>query len=96
MRTKVLRKTYAIQAAARAYRRARIALISLGMTLDQHGRFKQLDDSHIKPFMISNSHRELGESRKEASWIWEDLSFVEGAEGDQTEYFEEGALSHIT
>lgn len=95
-KAKVTRKRHAVNCAARTYRRARAALVSLGMTPEQRRLFKQLDDSHLTPFTLSNSHRKLGESRTEVSWIWEDLSFVSHSDNQgMEEYLEEGEFLHI-
>lgn len=88
------RKQRAISAAAVKYRRARTALISLGMP-ETDSTYCVLKPEDIVPFPVTDEMRELGDSRRNTtSWIWEDLSFVKNAnDGKIAAYYENGEYS---
>ncbi|KAI0684999.1 hypothetical protein C8T65DRAFT_712839 [Cerioporus squamosus] len=80
MGNKIRRKNSEVVAAADEYRRARVALVALGM--DEHDPlFRPLLKRDLTKFTMSSGHQVLGESSKKVSWIWEDFSFVD-AQGD--------------
>ena len=86
------RKKRAIEVAAERYRRARGALICLGMSEDDK-TFKELKKEDVKAFVVYTADQQLGDSKKESSWIWEDLSFVKNANNEAlSEYYEDGTL----
>ncbi|KAI0692086.1 hypothetical protein BC835DRAFT_1307278 [Cytidiella melzeri] len=67
----------AVYAAANVYRRARVAMISLGMA-ESDNVYRPLKNAHLKAFVVHEQNRRLGDSRKLAqSWIWGSLSFVD-------------------
>lgn len=80
-----------IDNAADEYRRACCALIRLGMP-ETDSQYRPLKKEDMKPFVIGDAMRQLGDSRKRGpSWIWEDLSFVKSAgSGKISEYYKDG------
>ncbi|KAI0697694.1 hypothetical protein BC835DRAFT_1241906, partial [Cytidiella melzeri] len=59
----------AVYAAANVYRRARVAMISLGMA-ESDNVYWPLKNAHLKAFVVHEQDRHLGDSRKLAqSWI---------------------------
>ncbi|KAI0088586.1 hypothetical protein BDY19DRAFT_891138 [Irpex rosettiformis] len=78
----------ALNSAAKAYRRARNAMVALGMD-EKDPTFQPLKNSHLKSFVIREEDRRWGDSKAtKESWIWESLSFV----GND---FSEGVKDHI-
>lgn len=86
----IIRKNKAVQNAAAEYRRARTALLALGMSAD-HDEFRELKKEDIRAFTVLIEEQVLGDSKKFPSWIWENLEFINArGEGAVKEYFEEG------
>ncbi|OBZ77878.1 hypothetical protein A0H81_01585 [Grifola frondosa] len=73
---KIRRKQQAVGRAADTYRRARRAMIALGLPEDD-GRYRALKTTDVVPFVMYTEEEQLGDSRKVPSWIWGDFSFVE-------------------
>lgn len=86
----IIRKNKAVQAAAASYRRARGALLALGMSTKDE-EFRELRKEDVKAFTVLAEEQLLGDSKKSPSWIWENLEFIDArGEGAVKEYFEEG------
>ncbi|KAI0697385.1 hypothetical protein BC835DRAFT_1227409, partial [Cytidiella melzeri] len=67
----------AVYAAAEVYRRARAALVFLGMS-EADPTYRPLKKSDLKAFVVREEDRAFGDSRNfKQSWIWGDLSFVD-------------------
>ncbi|KAI0345239.1 hypothetical protein BDW22DRAFT_1470267 [Trametopsis cervina] len=67
--------------AANVYRRARAAMLHLGMAADDP-TYRPLKKGHLKSLVIRESDRKYGDSRKpQHSWIWGSFSFIENKEG---------------
>ncbi|KAI0093358.1 hypothetical protein BDY19DRAFT_859710, partial [Irpex rosettiformis] len=78
----------ALNGAAKAYRRARIAMVALGMD-EKDPTFQPLKNCHLKSFVVREEDRRWGDSKaSKESWIWESLNFV----GND---FSEGVKDHI-
>ncbi len=91
MGKKIRRQNDQVVAAADDYRRARLALMALGMNEDDP-LFRPLRKTDVVGFTMSTATQQLGESRKAVSWIWEDFSFADRPDdADHEEFFEEGA-----
>ncbi|RDX45950.1 hypothetical protein OH76DRAFT_1356862, partial [Lentinus brumalis] len=82
MGKKIRRKHDEVVAAADEYRRARVALVALGMD-EQDPFFRPLRKRDLTKFTMSSEHQTLGESSKGVSWIWEDFSFVDAGSQDE-------------
>ncbi len=97
MGKKIRRQHDQVIATADDYRRARLALIALGMTEDDV-RFRPLLKQDVRAFTISSQIQQLGDSRRDVSWIWEDFSFIDSArDGQHRAFYEDGmvpALCH--
>ncbi len=86
----IIRKNKAVQAAAASYRRARSALLALGMS-NEDEEFRELKKEDVKAFTVLAEEQMLGDSKKFPSWIWENLEFIDArGEGTVKQYFEEG------
>ena len=81
--SKIQSKYSHIVTSADFYRRARIALVALGMAEDDV-RFPPLRKSDATKFTITSDASALGQSRKNVSWIWNDFSF----HGDKSEKYQ--------
>ncbi len=81
MGKKIRRKHDQVVAAADEYRRARLAMLSLGM---QEGdpRFPALRKQDLTKFTLSSEHQQLGESRRRVSWIWDSFAYAD-KQGDE-------------
>ncbi|THG98302.1 hypothetical protein EW026_g3863 [Hermanssonia centrifuga] len=90
----IRRKWKTIQNSATAYRRARHALLALGMP-ESDRTFQLLKKQDIKAFTLFTADQQLGDSKKKTSWIWDDLSFI-NAQGDDgmKDYFEDAVRVH--
>lgn len=78
----------AMLGAANAYRRARVAMVALGMD-EGDPVFKPLKHCHLKAFVVREADRQYGDSKNiRQSWIWGDLSFIDNK-------YDEGAKKHI-
>ena len=69
------RKWRAVLRNAGSYRRGRVAMIRLGMSNDNR-TFKPLLRVDVQPFVVLSSREQLGDSRRNVSWIWENLDFI--------------------
>ncbi len=95
MGKKLRRQNDQVVAAADDYRRARLALIHLGMD-EGDVLFRPLKKTDVAGFTMSTETQQLGDSRKTVSWIWEDFSFVERpGDLDHQEFYEEGRTTHF-
>ncbi len=93
MGKKIRRQNDQVVAAADDYRRARLALTSLGMR-DDDPLFRPLRKADVVGFTMSTVTQQLGESRKAPSWIWEDFSFADRPDDvDHQEFFAEGSYT---
>ncbi|KAI0686739.1 hypothetical protein BC835DRAFT_1287652 [Cytidiella melzeri] len=78
----------AVYAAADVYRRARVAMVSLGMN-DADSTYRPLKKQDLKAFVVREEDRRLGDSKNlKQSWIWGDLTFVNND-------LSEGVKTHI-
>lgn len=68
-------KRDAIERAKFAYRRARVALIVLGMS-KKDPKYKVLHDSDCKAFVIVDEEVRRGDSQLDPTWIWGDFSYM--------------------
>lgn len=57
------------------YRRIRRILLVLGMPEDD-STYQELTDEDAKPFVVTPEQHRRGQSRKQMSWLWEDMSYV--------------------
>ena len=69
------KKQHAIDAAATRYWTIRKTLLALGMN-DNNPKFRPLEDTDKKVFVIISEEQVLGDSRRQPSWIWGDFSFI--------------------
>ncbi|KIP12369.1 hypothetical protein PHLGIDRAFT_113846 [Phlebiopsis gigantea 11061_1 CR5-6] len=88
--SRIANKKRDIRTAADLYRRVRRALVALGVTNDQD--FKPLRQSDCKPFTVSTADQ-LGDSKKQPSWIWQRLKFLDN--DDVTKNFDNYAEAAI-
>jgi hypothetical protein len=66
----------ALHSTANVYRRARVALVFLGMAEDDK-TYCPLKNSHLRAFVVNETDRWWGDSKNtKQSWIWGDLSFL--------------------
>ncbi|OBZ69168.1 hypothetical protein A0H81_10697 [Grifola frondosa] len=72
---KIQRKQQVVGRAADTYRRARRALIALGMQVDD-ACYRVLKTTDVILFAMYTEEEQLGDSRKTPSWIWEDFTFM--------------------
>lgn len=75
-----------IQRTAGAYRRARRALVNLGLSEGDH-TFKPLRKEDVKAFVVLSTDEQLGDSKRKVSWIWENLDFVSAKKGAHVKEF---------
>ena len=76
--------------AANRYRRARLALLALGVSPDAP-MFKPLLAADKKAFHLGSSRETLGSSREDTSWIWDSLTFAnERSDIRFEQFFSEG------
>ncbi|KAI0084023.1 hypothetical protein BDY19DRAFT_899301 [Irpex rosettiformis] len=74
--------------AASVYRRARVAMIALGMARGDPV-YKPLETDDLKSFVVREQERQYGDSKNvRQSWIWGNLSFVDND-------YDEGVKKHI-
>ena len=71
------RKTQ-IKEAVAAYQRAYQALVNLGGVDSEE--FKPLQQKDARPFVVRTEDEVLGDSKKQPSWIWQKLQFLDSAE----------------
>lgn len=74
----IQRKAVEKRVAANGYRRAREALARLGVSEADMKAFPELRAEDVRAFTIFMGHAGLGQSREAPSWIWGDISFVDG------------------
>ncbi|KAH9921091.1 hypothetical protein B0H21DRAFT_660461, partial [Amylocystis lapponica] len=72
----IRRKQAAVKTAAEVYRRARRALLTLGME-ENDQTYRPLRPEDLRPFVLRMEEQQRGDSKKAPSWIWGDFSFVE-------------------
>ncbi|KAI0054763.1 hypothetical protein BV25DRAFT_1816572 [Artomyces pyxidatus] len=70
-------KQQAIDRAAHRYRRARHCLIQLGIEKKDLEAYRTLARKDLVAFNVFQSSDQLGDSKKEASWIWGSYRFVD-------------------
>lgn len=75
-----------IQRTAGAYRRARRALVNLGLSEGDH-TFKPLRKEDVKAFVVLSTDEQLGDSKRKVSWIWENLDFISAQKGAHVKEF---------
>ena len=96
----VKRKWKAVHSAADAYRRARRALVCLGMSEDDMF-FCPLQRKDLQAFKmytareeLAAARAELGQSHQKISWLWERWDFInKSASPEMRVFFEEGTSS---
>ncbi|KAI9059805.1 hypothetical protein FKP32DRAFT_1550225, partial [Trametes sanguinea] len=83
-----------VRKAANRYRRARIALLALGM--DQADpEFRPLRKEDTVKYSLDAQHRTLGESKESKPWIWERFSFADTqGDGQYQAFFDEAQRVH--
>ncbi|KAJ2967294.1 hypothetical protein NUW54_g13542 [Trametes sanguinea] len=83
-----------VRVAANRYRRARIALLALGM--DQADpEFRLLRKEDTVKYSLDAQHRTLGESSEAKPWIWERFSFSDTqGDGQYQAFFDEAQRVH--
>ncbi|KAI9062143.1 hypothetical protein FKP32DRAFT_1574418 [Trametes sanguinea] len=83
-----------VRKAANRYRRARIALLALGM--DQADpEFRPLRKEDMVKYSLDAQHRTLGESKESKPWIWERFSFADTqGDGQYQAFFDEAQRVH--
>ena len=64
--------------AAAGYRLAQKALTCLGLSTDELAAYPELKQEHLVAFTVHSQDEQRGDSKKKASWIWGDMSFVDG------------------
>ncbi|PCH36136.1 hypothetical protein WOLCODRAFT_81581, partial [Wolfiporia cocos MD-104 SS10] len=90
----IRKQTELICRAAREYRRARDALLRLGMPKDDP-TYRELREADLALFAMQADEMQLGDSRHSASWLWEDASFVKNvSDAALKSYMEEGVRVH--
>ena len=74
------------------YRRHWIALEALGGVLDKSDpQLRRLNDGDVVKIDVSTADNILGQSKRVASWIWGDFSFVESVQdGRYQEFYDDG------
>ncbi len=78
--------------AANRYRRHWVALRALGL---RDASLRPLAKEDLARFDVS-TERDLGKSKRKASWIWENFSFVDSAEDDGSRIlYDDGKVSHL-
>lgn len=72
------RQRAVMKAAANVYRRARRAMVILGLSKDDT-TYKKLRNDDMRPFAIFEKDRRLGDSKdtQKTSWIWRDLGYID-------------------
>lgn len=91
MGERIHRKHSDVESAALDYRCARVALIALGMP-DDDPLFRPLRKQDVVKFAMDTSCENLGQSKKEVSWIWEDMSFGDRKNDTKyKEFYDDGA-----
>ncbi len=79
-----------VRKAANLYRRHWVALVVLGMDRNDPV-YRRLVKNDVKKFVMSSDTPELGKSRRAESWIWEDVSWVDGPQDDRyKEFYRDG------
>ncbi|KAJ2995469.1 hypothetical protein NUW54_g7385 [Trametes sanguinea] len=83
-----------VQKAANRYRRARIALLALGMD-HADPEFRPLRKEDTVKYSLDAQHRTLGESKESKPWIWERFSFADTqGDGQYQSFFDEAQRVH--
>ncbi|GJE92976.1 hypothetical protein PsYK624_091350 [Phanerochaete sordida] len=79
--------------AARQYRQAYNALMALGYKSD---KYQPLERGDIQPFEVNIVDTALGQSRRQASWIWNELKFLDNEDVAKnfTKYAENAVKVH--
>ena len=77
-----------VDAAASRYRLAREKLMSLGLSKEDR-TYRELKASDIVPFTVYTVDQQLGDSKRQPSWLWSDFRFVEGQRDEIRQYCEE-------
>ncbi|KAI0309603.1 hypothetical protein OF83DRAFT_1071807 [Amylostereum chailletii] len=88
------RKRDAVNKAADRYRRARGALLELGMTADDKN-FRHLATKDVVPFVVALDDEVLGQGKKQPSWLWGDFSFMEKQGDGVRKYCAESELLKV-
>jgi hypothetical protein len=66
----------AVHSTANVYRRARVALVFLGMA-ENDETYHPLKNSHLRAFVVNETDRRWGDSKNtKQPWVWGNLSFV--------------------
>ncbi|PCH34432.1 hypothetical protein WOLCODRAFT_148485 [Wolfiporia cocos MD-104 SS10] len=87
-------QTELINKAAQEYRRARGAILKLGLP-DKDSSYRELHAGDLSLFAMQSDDMHLGDSRRSPSWLWEDVSFAaELGESAWKDYMEEAVWVH--
>lgn len=93
---KIKIKMKAVGDAADRYRTARERLVVLGMSKEDT-TYRALHSSDVVAFKVYSAEEQLGDSRKQPSWIWSDFRFVQGEEAGIRAYCEESEFAfHVS
>ncbi|ETW79406.1 hypothetical protein HETIRDRAFT_452615 [Heterobasidion irregulare TC 32-1] len=90
---KIKNHKLAVDAAASRYRLARSKLVSLGLS-PEDPTYRELQVSDVVPFTVYTVDQQLGDSKRQPSWIWSDFHFVEGQNEEIRQYCEEMLKVH--
>ena len=96
---KIKNHKQAVDAAASRYRLARGNLLSLGLSSEDQ-TYRELKVTDVVPFTVYTVDQQLGDSKRQPSWIWSDFRFVKGQNKEIRQYCEESksilSLLHVT
>lgn len=68
------------------YRRVRGIMRVLGMPEDD-STYQVLTDEDAKPFVITPEQHRRGQSRKQLSWLWEDMAYIQDQPNEEIQEF---------
>ncbi|EKM51133.1 uncharacterized protein PHACADRAFT_199966 [Phanerochaete carnosa HHB-10118-sp] len=98
MRSKsgIYSKERSVHNAANEYRRTYQALVTLRYNNEEQ-QLKPLEDKDVRPFDISMDNQELGQSKRQPSWIWDELEFFDTTKVSENfeSYAEEGKYRRV-
>ena len=68
------------------YTRIRNSMLALGMDKDDE-KYRKLNDADVAPFAVTHYEKRKGDSRKTASWLWNNSGYLETLpEGEMKKY----------
>ncbi|EKM57428.1 uncharacterized protein PHACADRAFT_192577 [Phanerochaete carnosa HHB-10118-sp] len=95
-KSEIYSKEQSVRNVANKYWWAYQALVTLGYD-NKEQRLKPLENKNVRPFDISMDNQELGQSKRQPSWIWDELEFLDTTKVSENfeSYAEEGKYRRV-